>query len=128
MFPSKLFTLGSEFTRFFEVHLNFSHFLSHNDGITLGYLLRSHGLVVELALVLVAVSVYGAEEATAPAGEPSQSQLLLAHAAPVLLLLAVLASVLLARGPGDGRGLRGRLLGLWLWLRPQNRNCGLGGL
>ena len=89
--------------------------------------LNNH-LVVELALVLVAVSVYGAEEATAPAGEPSQSQLLLAHAAPVLLLLAVLASVLLARGPGDGRGLGGRLLGLRLWLRPQNRNCGLGGL
>ena len=87
-------------------------------------------LVVELALVLVAVSVYGAEEAATSAGEPSQPHLLLAHAAPILLLLPILTSVLLPRGSGD-RGTAGPpglgcLLDLGLWLRSEAGNCGLG--
>lgn len=88
---------------------------------------NSH-LVVELALVLVAVSVYGTEEAAAPAGEPGQPHLLLAHTAPVLLLLAVLTPGLVpAGGPGGGAGL-GVLPGLGLGLRPDHRHRGLGGL
>ena len=88
-------------------------------------------LVVELAFVLVAVSVYGAEEAAAPARAPGQPHLLLAHAAPILLLLPV-AGALLPGGPGGGAGPGadlGALLGLDLWLRPHTRHyCGLGGL
>lgn len=81
--------------------------------------------------MLVAVSVYGAEEAAAPAGEPGQPHLLLAHAAPVLLLLPV-AGALLPGGPGGGAGPGadlGALLGLGLCLRPHTGHyCGLGGL
>ena len=60
-------------------------------------------LVVEAAVVLVAVSMYGAEEAAAPAGEPGQPHLLLARLTPVLLLLPLLIPAV----PGvarDGRG------------------------
>ena len=51
-------------------------------------------LVVKVTLVLVTVSVYRAEEASAPACEPSQPDLLLAGATTILLLLAVLVSIL----------------------------------
>ena len=60
-------------------------------------------LVVEAALVLVAVAVYGAEELAAPAGEAGQAQLLLAGGAPVLFLLAILA-ILLAATAGPALG------------------------
>ena len=61
-------------------------------------------LVVEAAVVLVAVSMYGAEEAAAPAGEPGQPHLLLARLTPVLLLLPLLVPAV----PGVARGGRGR--------------------
>ena len=60
-------------------------------------------LVVKAAVVLVAVSMYGAEEAAAPAGEPGQPHLLLARLTPVLLLLPLLIPAV----PGVARGGRG---------------------
>ena len=60
-------------------------------------------LVVEAAVVLVAVSMYGAEETAAPAGEPGQPHLLLARLTPVLLLLPLLVPAV----PGVARGGRG---------------------
>lgn len=83
--------------------LNFSNFLSHNNGVALADLLGAHGLVVEAAVVLVAVSMYGAEETAAPAGEPGQPHLLLARLTPVLLLLPLLVPAV----PGVARGGRG---------------------
>ena len=94
---------------------------------TLPQLINNH-LVVELAVVLVAVSVYGAEEPGAPTGEASQPHLLLAHAAPVLLLLPVAAAALVPGGPaGGGADLRA-LDSLGLRLRPHTGHRGLGGL
>ena len=60
-------------------------------------------LVVEAAVVLVAVSMYGAEEAAAPAGEPGQPHLLLARLTPVLLLLPLLIPAV-PGVTGGGRG------------------------
>jgi len=95
--------------------LNFCNFLRDDDRVALANLLSSHCLVVEVALVLIAISVYRAEETAATAGEPSQADLLLTGRTAILLLLAVLISVILSSA-SSGSG--------WLWLWDAG-NCGL---
>ena len=66
-----------------------------NDRVVLGDLCPGQGVVVEGALVLVAVAVEGAEDATAPTGEERQTHLLPASHAPSLLGRALLRLLLL---------------------------------
>merc|ERR1719431_2322079 len=90
--------------------LDLGDLLGDHHGVTPLDLLGTQRLVVEAALVLVAVAVYGAEELPAPTGEAGEAELLLAGGASVLLLLAVLpvllgaaaGACLSAGGLGDG--------------------------
>jgi len=83
--------------------LDLGDLLGDDHRVTPLDLLGTQRLVVEAALVLVAVAVYGAEELAAPAGEAGQAQLLLAGGAPVLFLLAILSLLLAAAALGAPR-------------------------
>merc|ERR1712038_1065661 len=78
-----------------NVCLNFVDFLRHNDGVGFTDLVLPHGFVVKVAVVLVAVPVDAAEQASAAAREARESNLLLAERASVLLLLSVFRLLLL---------------------------------
>lgn len=84
------------------LELNFRHFLSNNHGIAFTDLLSAQSLVIEVTLMFVAVSMNGAEEATAATGEAGQPHLLLAGQTTVLLLLPVLLAVLVVLAGGGG--------------------------
>ena len=76
-------------------------FLSCYGWIGFGKLLAAQGLVVELTIVLVGVSVNTAEDTVASAMEPSQPHLLVASPAPIGGLLALRC---LGRLRNDGSG------------------------
>ena len=67
-------------------------------------------LIIKSAIVLVTVSVYGAEETSTTTGKSSQTDLLLTNKTTVLLLLPVFVSVvwILAWGGSD-------IGGCWWW-------------
>lgn len=66
-------------------NLYFCYFLSHNHWVVVPDLLLAHGVVVEGAVVLIAISMNGAEEISTSAGEACEPKLFLTAQATVFL-------------------------------------------
>lgn len=79
---------------------NLLDFFRHDYRVGLLDLLGAQLLVVEVAFVLITVSVYAAEQAAATAGETCEPDFLLATLASILLLFAVFAVGGLVAGSG----------------------------
>lgn len=82
--------------------LNFGHFFCDNHRVTLADLLGSQSLIIKCTLMLVRVTVYGTEQASAAASETCEANLLLTRKTSVLLFLSLLVSVIARVTATDG--------------------------